>query len=38
MNQRFGPSQISQSRAGGGSLNVSIQYDNYGNVLSVSPI
>lgn len=34
----FGPSKITQTRSGGSSLTTEIEYDNYGNVVSVIPI
>jgi hypothetical protein len=33
----FGPSKISQTRSNGSSFITQIEYDNYGNVVSVSP-
>ena len=34
----FGPSKISQTRSSGSSFSTEIEYDNYGNVVSVIPI
>jgi hypothetical protein len=34
----FGPSKISQTRSDGSSFSTQIEYDNYGNVVSVSPL